>query len=203
MIVAGVLPLAADRLVNPYRWYQGYAVRAQKLPYIKKTPAGFLTALPDSVLPVPVQFFLLENFRFGAWVWLSAARLMPAGLSRQRNAGRSALEDLFPELLEEIRRMNEHALAHGQRFVVMLIPYQQPDGSFSEAVRKQNALVADYCIAQRIPVFDPLALLEENSRDAVYRVTPDDYHWSPLAHDLAARGLARFLADLPAEPAAD
>lgn len=192
IIVAGVLPVVADRLVNPYQWYEGYAVRAEKIPFLRKVDDGFLAALPDSSLPPKMQFWLMQNMRIVASIWLAIANRQSASSSASSKAAATA-DSLLSQLLDELAALDQLAKSHGQQLVVLLIGVQQLDGSFSEGVKMQNRQVQDFCVARNIPVFDPVPLFEAHSSEPVFRIDPSDYHWTPLAHDIAAQGLASYM----------
>jgi hypothetical protein len=192
VIVAGVLPVVADRLINPYQWYEGYAVRAAKIPFLRKIDDGFLAALPDSSMPPEMQFWLMQNLRIVASIWLAVANRQSADSSTSGQAAATADSLLLP-LLDELAALDQLAKSHGQQLVVLLIGFQQPDGSFSEGVKMQNRQVQDFCVARNIPVFDPVPLFEARSSEPVFRIDAIDYHWTPLAHDIAAEGLANYM----------
>jgi len=195
IVVAGVLPAVADRLVNPYEWYEGYAVRADKIPFLRKVDDGFLSAIPDSRLSPATQFWLMQNFRIAASIWLAVTTWQSPGSSGAINASASA-DKLLSALLDEIGALDQFTKLNGQQLVVLLIGFQQPDGSFSDVVKTQNKKVMDFCAERKIPAFDPVPLFEANSSEPVFRIDANDYHWTPLAHDIAAAGLAGYMVSL-------
>jgi len=195
VVVAGILPVVADRLINPYQWYEGYAVRAEKIPFLRKVDNGFLAALPKADLSAATQFWLMQNLRIAASIWFAVAnwRLYASSSADQVNAN---VDSLLPALLDELGELDRFTKLNDQKLVVLLIGFQQPDGSFSDAVKMQNKVIMDFCLKHKIPVFDPLPLFEANSREPVFRIDAIDYHWTPLAHDIAAAGLARYIESL-------
>jgi hypothetical protein len=195
VVVAGVLPAVADRLVNPYEWYEGYAVRAQQIPFLRKVDDGFLAALPDSSLSPATQFWLMQNFRIAASIWLAAATWQSSGSSGAVYA-EANVDNLLPLLLDELGALDQFTRSNSQQLVVLLIGFQQPDGSFSDTVKMQNKKIMDFCAERNIPAFDPVPLFEANSSEPVFRIDAIDYHWTPLAHDIAAAGLANYMASL-------
>jgi hypothetical protein len=196
IVVAGVLPFVADRLVNPYQWFEGYAVRAKKIPFLRKVEGGFLTANPDSILSAETQFWMMQNFRFGAAVWMALRDLLSEEASYADSSETTDTDALLDLLKKEILKLRDFTKVNGQKLVILLIGFQQPDGIFSESVKRQNGEIRDFCIAQGIPVYDPLPLLEENSDGPNFRISPGDYHWTPRAHDFAASGLSKYLETL-------
>jgi len=196
IVVAGVLPFVADRLVNPYQWFEGYAVRAKKIPFLRKAEGGFLTANPDSIFSAETQFWIMQNFRFGAAVWLALRNLGSEEVSYADSSETRNPDALFDLLKKEILKLRDFTKANGQKLVILMIGFQQPDGSFGDGVKRQNGEIRDFCIAQGIPVYDPLPLLEENSDGPNFRISPGDYHWTPRAHDIAASGLSKYLKTL-------
>lgn len=195
VVVAGVLPAVADRLVNPYEWYEGYAVRADKIPFLYKVDDGFLAAVPEASLSPATQFWLMQNFRIAASIWLAVATWQSSDSFDTGSASANA-DSLLPVLLDELGTLDQSARSNGQQLVVLLIGFQQPDGSFSDVVKMQNKKVMDFCAERNIPAFDPVPLFEANSTEPVFRIDAVDYHWTPLAHDIAAAGLASYMASL-------
>ncbi len=61
----------------------------------------------------------------------------------------------------------------------------------------QNALLRDFCAQEHIPMLDLTTPLQNAVEDGVETYFPDDTHWNAAGHDLAARELAKFLAELP------
>jgi hypothetical protein len=170
-------------------------LRAEKIPFLRKVDDGFLAALPDSSLPPTTQFWLMQNFQIAASIWLALANWQSADSSGADQANATA-DSLLPALLDELGKLDEFTRSNGQQLIALLIGFQQPDGSFSDAIKVQNKTVRDFCLTRNIPVFDPVPLFEANSSEPVLRIDAIDYHWTPLAHDIAAAGLANYMTSL-------
>jgi len=136
----------------------------------------------------------MQNFRIAASIWLAVANWQSADSA---GTGQTAtVESLFPTLLDELGKLDAFTRSNGQQLVVLLIGFQQPDGTFSDAIKIQNKKIMDFCFTRNIPVFDPVPLFEANSSEPVFRIDASDYHWTPLAHDIAAAGLADYMTSL-------
>lgn len=61
----------------------------------------------------------------------------------------------------------------------------------------QNDLLREFCAAEGIPMVDLTDVLERQVQSGRQVYFPDDTHWNAHGHDVAARELARFLADRP------
>ena len=57
-----------------------------------------------------------------------------------------------------------------------------------------NELLQDFCVRERIPMLDLTARLEREVEAGRETYFPDDPHWNATGHEVAARELARFLA---------
>jgi hypothetical protein len=99
--------------------------------------------------------------------------------------------------LDEILLARDVARAGGADFLVLLINPQSPDGSFAERQSAYNRVVSDFCSEHDIGVVDPLPVLVHAAQGRALFRTPDDYHWTREAHDLAAAELYRHLRSSP------
>ncbi|MDB4497982.1 hypothetical protein N9251_01430 [Gammaproteobacteria bacterium] len=193
IVVVGAYPNAANRLFSPYVYYEGYSVRQHTVGFLKMTDKGFLKAINVPRVSASAQFWLMENFKLGALLWLQLARFLEEPFRAPEYA---SVEDEFAEYVGELSQLKMATDAMGAYLVVMLVAHQEPTGEFSERLKEYNRLIGEYCMANGIRVYDPTSIFEEYpSEGPMFRAGGFDYHWSSLAHSLAARGLADMLME--------
>ena len=95
--------------------------------------------------------------------------------------------------LEEIARADSVARQGGATLVVLLVNSQERDGRFRQEQWAYNRLLRQFCEERGIRVVDPLPTLDSLAAGRPVFRTPDDYHWTPAAHAVAAEELARVL----------
>ena len=100
------------------------------------------------------------------------------------------LRRVYAPTLAELGRIQAIAEEAGARFYVLLVNRQEFDGSFSEMERLHNRIVSEYGRSMGIPVIDPLDRLVRAAAGEPRFVFPNDIHWTPAAHDLAAAALS-------------
>ena len=61
----------------------------------------------------------------------------------------------------------------------------------------QNGLMRDFCSIARIPFLDLTPALEQEAAAGRAVYFADDAHWNAAGHEIAARELAKFLAQEP------
>jgi lysophospholipase L1-like esterase len=141
-----------------------------------------------------------------AWQWidrgfLRTADLTPIERARLRGPGphRPPAEAETGAILNEARRVCE---AKGVRFLVLAIPSMcQVRPSAPLACREQDdvtyAALIHLCAAAGIDVVEPLDELRAAEKGGLPVFPQSDFHWNAAGHRIAARLLARRLAEAP------
>ena len=96
-------------------------------------------------------------------------------------------------LLYELEKMAQFIRRKQKHFIVLLINSQEERGDFSEAETQYNRVVMIKCLELNLTCVDVLPKLISNSKgEPVFRFE-NDGHWSPSAHDLASKEIARAI----------
>ncbi|MDG2155411.1 MAG: hypothetical protein P8M26_05670 [Gammaproteobacteria bacterium] len=191
-IIVGAYPVASSRLSDPFVWFNGYSVRQSKVKRLRLTDSGFLLATNNRWLSNKSQFWLFENTRFGGWLWSLIAPYVET-----RELSRPSPEELSARFLDQLSKLYAATSAADIPLIVFVVAHQHQDGTFLETLAVYNRLVVDYCVANGIPVFDSLGVLAAYPVEGVeFRAAGgSDFHWSPLAHAVSAKGLAGYIVE--------
>lgn len=152
------------------------------------------------------KHLLTPRLLLAAWQWfdrgfLRAADLTPIRRARLRSSGPHPppAEVETGAILEEAKRVCE---ARGVRFLVLAIPSVcQVRPSAPLPCRAQDdatyATLIRLCAAAGIDVVEPLDELRAAEARGLPVYPPSDFHWNAAGHRIAARLLAKRLADVP------
>lgn len=193
VVVAGAYLKGANRLFSPYVMFNGYSLREHTLPFLKMTDQGFLKAIDTPVAAVETQFWMMENFKLGAWILLEMAPLIEKPLELPVY---DSVEHEMAEYAEELQKLKAATDNAGAELIVMLVTQQEPSGEFSERSKKYNEVISAYCKTNGIRVYNPTPAFEAYPEEGpVFRVGGFNFHWSQLGNDLAAEGLATLILE--------
>jgi len=190
-VIVGAYPSVVIRMHDPFLWFDGFAIRESRIPMIKSVEGGVIYAVPTPWLSKETQFWLIENFRFGAWIWKAIEPFAP-----KIKPPPPARGSLIKAFIDELAQLKVFLQAQDIPMIVFLITSQEEDGSFAEFAKTQNQKVKDWCVANNVLVFDTYDLMATYPADGLELRAADgaDFHWSPLGHDLAAKALADYIS---------
>jgi len=197
IVVLGLYPAAYWRITNPYVYLNGGVVLRSEVPQLRAVDGGFIRSPIYNRRLKKLYFWFANNFYLGAYALQEMSQLR-GGSNRFANAAplqqeTPVVEDRLALLLREVALTDQHLRDRGITFVVLLVNSQEPDGSFTDLDKQYNAVVKDYCHANKIPVFDPLPFFESSASESpIFRIGKD-HHWSKEAHALVGRHLGEFL----------
>ena len=203
VIIAALYANSFWRVDNPYRLHGGTLIAAQQATAVEITPDGDLitTAFAPGTPLRRVDVFLKRYSHFGAHVLSLVNRgyhwpARPAGPAADADVRRA-----YASTLNELTALQSFAVAHGTRLIVLAVNAQQEDGSFLPVESLYNAILREHCERAGVTFVDPLAELESQSGGEPRFRRPEDAHWTPAAHEIAARMLEaamRAVRDAPA-----
>jgi lysophospholipase L1-like esterase len=197
LVVVGVYPPGADRVKDPFVFFEGTIVRQSEVPQIAPVEDGMLHSPFGRPWARSIDLWLDRNFYLGADL-MNGIQRAREGLEGHATSAtplvRAKAERILGPLLEEVVRLNEVAASNETTLVILLVNGQEANGDFSPDDEVLNAVIADLADENGIPWVDPLpSLRRESGGQAVFRL-PHDFHWSPSAHILVAKELAKALA---------
>ncbi len=191
LVLVGVYASRGWRVESPYVYCHGRLVRAHD--------ASGVVEMGRDLVYTPFARPSLRSLDLWAdryfWTGARLLKLLAPPPDRVLPESSADPQARLAPLLREVDRMAETACGRGIPFALLLVSHQEPDGTFSDDERTCNRAVMSHCVASAIPVLDLLPDLEEAAFGAPILRLGGDSHWSPAAHDIAARAAWRFLAD--------
>jgi lysophospholipase L1-like esterase len=203
VIVAGLYASSFWRVENPYTLHGGTLITTKETAAVEVLPEGTLltTAFAPGSALRGVDLVLKQHLHLGAHLLslASGGRHWPARSGGPSNG--AALRNGYAPALAELSALHELARGHGTLLVVLAINAQQADGGFAPVESEYNAILREHCARENIPFVDPLPEMVAKAAGRPLFRHPDDAHWTPAAHEIAARMLDVTLRRAPAPPA--
>ena len=192
-VIMGVFVLGADRVENPYEELGGYIVRSSESRHLTVAGEGFFQSPFTTPVWKELDCVLARTTRFGSLVLRAFAppreASEDASCGRVRQRERLLRKQLEP-LLAELDLMQERTERCGIELIAMLVCVQETDGSFETAHQTEMiGMVALHCQEHGIRCLDMLPVLRRAAKSKPVFRQGVDFHWSPAAHELAAKQL--------------
>lgn len=201
IVVLGAFPEGANRVRNPFVLFNGHLVRSSQVSRMTAYEDGFLWYASDLYQPwaASIDIWLQRYFHLGAYM-VKALQNLRAGDASATATGNTSksipdaaayLEPLYQEI-DAVRRFLENT---DTQFVVLIVTGQSADGRFSAANLALVDALQEYCREQGIPVVNPVPELQQRAAGKPVFRFPNDAHWNPAGHRVAAGLLATKLQD--------
>ena len=150
-----------------------------------------------------VEFWLDEHWLFGSYIWKELYKvrartsgsvgLLPAA-AMEKNGGAGG--DEMRPLMDELESISASVHAKHKRLMILSIVGQSQDGTISRSQRQSNDRLIVWCGETGATCVEVLSAFDDRSDGAPVFRFKNDLHWSPLAHAVAAKEIAkRFVLD--------
>lgn len=208
LVILGLYPSGSGRTANPFVLLGGEAVPKNQMTRLKVVEGGFIRTPIYRKNLQPLYFWLAQYFHAGAYAldglrqvveWVDRRRSTPGARAKPRPY---VSESDLSSLLAGLDAIRATLADRGIPLAILIANNQEADGSFAERQREYNRVITRFCEDRRIPVFDPLPLLEQSASGRPVHRIGADHHWSAGAHEIVGTGLGDFLieANLVAAP---
>lgn len=192
-IVVGVFAEGLDRLADPYTLYHQHLVRESMLDRLEPSDDGFIWYNSGFYNPraAAVEIWTQKYFHFLAYLikGFHSVRYASDSDDETPRAEPPIDEAGLSQLLGEVESLSEFALGSDRSLVVLIISRQAADGSFAGNTRLLADRIEAFCRDKQILVVNPLSQFVAASDGAANLRFPNDAHWTPLGHTLAAQEL--------------
>lgn len=201
LVILGLTTETFNRMQDPMAYVGGTVIRSSVAAYVAVAKEGLLYSTFASPRLRALDYWLIRHFQLGAHL-LSLGRRVAV---RLRLATRhepphpllptdpAAIREAMQPTLDEVAAMHEALDARGIPLLVLLISMQRPDGTFATPEVRQriyNEVVMEECRREHLECVDVLPSLERQAAGQPVFRTPNDQHWTPRAHQIAADTLA-------------
>jgi len=190
LVIIGVFPGGSDRIDNPYVLYGEHLVRTRDVPNMRVVEGGFLwyDSAFENGIAARIEVWSQYNCHFAAYL-LKAFHKIAGMLNPIWGLADARSEDVELEMepiFDELALLNEYLKAQQIPLLVLIISWQDSDGTFSTEEKLRARAVRIYCETHDIPNVEPTAYFESIAQGKpVLRFKHDD-HWTPIAHSGAA-----------------
>jgi hypothetical protein len=186
LVIVGVYPSRYWRIADPYVLYRGVLIQQSRLQAASITPAGLIHP-DDSSGMGSLDLWFKKHFYAGAYL-VQVAHKVQARMTRRPLTLDTARQQLAP-LVSELDRLQAFLNSQRVPLVVLLINEEHRSGTFTTAEHLYNDVLLMHCRDQHITCVDPLPALERTAPGQPLLRLGKDFHWSPLAHRIAAEEL--------------
>lgn len=202
LVILGLFTSRYWRLDNPYVLYQGKVVARDRVPRLVPVEGGFFYTSFERDGARRADVWLKQHYYTGAYVLDQAMKLVRKIGRRIEKARRAKAEEgdqrverKLAGLLAELEGLSAAARGAGAELIVLLVSHQEDDGSFAAVEADYNAVVKRACDHLALTCLDLLQDFIDHARGRPVLKLETDHHWSPAAHDLAARALAKAVLE--------
>ena len=197
-VIIGIYPHGADRVNNPFTLFGEHLVRQKEVPNMQERPDGYIWYHSNfrSRWLSGLDVWMQRNLYFGAYLLRLVDRgsdILGLGADSTKKDPPSVASRLEP-VFDELSLLQGYLVPRDIGLTVLVISGQGPNGQFTDDTKAMARGVEEFCDLSGITAINPLPLLEtEANGKPVFRF-PNDGHWTPPAHELAAAILAERLA---------